>query len=236
MTTLKEFTDNSDNSITIESTDLFPGQSLVIKASVKTAYGNTITSESLVVVVPQIASGKVYCGPCQLADREMCANLNGVCWDSEKNPTAKVQVSESECVGALATACFDIWKEHGTSDRQCEDFVDIMDFDKMSIRPTVINASYLADGSGILINFSHPMAQAGFTDCSQYFEDDTLNYLPESYPGQWVAPNQLLVEFSIENGILDEISIAADTLFYDYKYAQAAVEKDTHEVREQYKG
>ncbi len=214
----------------IEPDQLIPEKSLSIKASVKTAYGNTVTSESLVIIVPKIASGKVYCGPCQLADRDTCANLDGVCWNSYKEPYANVSLSESECRFGLAEACYEVWKEDELSNRQCEDFVKIFDFSKMSIRPTVVNASYLADGSAILVNFSHPMRGADFSDCSEYFDDETLNYLPESYPGEWVAPNQLRVDYSPDAGIMTELVILADTLYYDYEYAQAGVEEGTIEV------
>ncbi len=206
---------------------LYPGQSLTIQASVLSAYKTTIKSTSLTIVVPPIASGKVYCGPCQFETRSICSNLDGICWDDFEEVNGKVAVTDPDCLTSLAESCFEIWKKQGISSRQCEDFVKLFDLDKMSIRPEIKSAYYLNDGSNIVVNFSQPIRRASFNDCSEYFEDPTLFYLPESYPGQWIAPNILLVEYVPDGDVMTDLLISPDSFYYDYKYAQAPVENGT---------
>ena len=208
------------SSIFISDLDLFPNKNISIQTTIQNAYFNTVTSTIYKLLIPGIASGKPYCGPCQLNDRTLCENLNGICWNSYLNYSTSTPYSTFDCLYLMAPICFKIWAINGTKDSQCLDFVSYYDLAAMKIKPQITSASYSDDGTIITVVFDSPINRAGFIDCNSLFMQETLEWLPSSKTGVWTSANTLQIKYNPSIGILNTLKFKDNAIYYDYPYAQ----------------
>lgn len=208
------------SSIFISDMDLFPGKTLVVQTTIQNAFFNTVSSATYIFLVPKIGSGKPYCGPCQLNDRTLCDNLNGICWISDSNYSISTPSFTTDCLTIMAPICFKIWIANGTTDSQCLDFVSYYNLTQMQIQPHVLNATYSIDGTIITVVFDSPIYRSNFIDCNSILTQETLQWLPSSKTGVWSAPNTLQINYNPSVGILGSLKFKNNVIYYDSPYSQ----------------
>jgi len=209
------------SSIAIPFFDLIPGKTLVIRSKIVNPYLANTFSDYVIAVVPPIASGKPYCGPCQFADRSKCALLNNICWTDYLNHTVTEPLKTNDCLKLMAKMCYAIWlPANNTSDAQCSDFVNDFNFTLMKMKPVLISAKYSNTGEAIILEFNDAIWKEGFTDCNGLFDDNTNKWLPPEKSCRWSGPKTLVVDYNPEIGIMEEITIRPNTFYYGYRFAQ----------------
>jgi len=97
----------------------------------------------------------------------------------------------------------------------------------MSIKPALKSGTYLSSGAGIILEFNQPILQDKFIDCSNVFDDNTNRWLPESKSCYWITPEKLRVEYNPNRGSMEELTIKANSFYYNYKYSQQAADQTT---------
>ena len=230
ITRLRDIGNGNKTNFTIVDYDLFPGKTLNIRTTMHTPYYTEVLSNLESILVPPIASGKPYCGPCQLTDRTRCAQFNGVCWTDFMVYTITNPFNNTDCLKVMASECYTIWKATSLADTQCIDFLPYFNYTKMQIKPNVTGASYASNGKTITVTFTEPIYTVGFTDCTGIFEAATLNWLPTSKSARWVSSYKLEVDYDPQIGIMEEMQIKGGALYYDYPYSQESVSNGTIKV------
>ena len=173
---------------------------------------------------------KGYCGSCQLVDRTLCAQLNGVCWKDYTNFSLSIPFTTTDCLKAMAPICYNIWTTTNISNTQCIDFVPYLDFTQMQIKVKLLSVNLTSDGQYIILTFDKPIYTNNFVDCSTAFSQDTLNWLPASKSCTWTNSTVLSVSFSPEQGIPNNITIMPGNFTYNYIYCQQSADKTTMAV------
>ena len=177
-----------------------------------------------------INCSKAFCGPCQLADRTLCAQLNGICWIDYTNNTISNPFTTTDCLKAMAPICYNIWTTTNVSNSQCTDFTSFLDFTQMQIKVKLLSAILTSDGQYIILTFDKPIYTNNFIDCSTAFSQDTLNWLPASKSCTWTNSTVLSVSFSPDQGIPNNITIMPGNFSYNYIYCQQSADKTTINV------
>jgi len=217
--------------ITIPDYDLIPDKIMSFKVRIVTPYNTNITSEYHYATVPRIASGKRYCGPCQLNDRSKCIQFNNVCWLNSNNYTVIDPFNSTECLKAMAPVCYSIWNSTSFDDPQCLDFKQFYNFTAMKIKPLLKSANYSSNGKQILIEFSDAIQRFPWDDCSNAFDTITTNWLPQLKSCTWISPKILAVGYEPQIGIMTQLTIKSKAFYYDYQYAQESVDQTTMQIR-----
>ena len=207
--------------ITIPDYDLYAGQIIHVRAIVLNALGANASSPIYTMTVPGVASGKAYCGVCQLADRTKCPQYNAICWTYYLNYTNTTIDYISDCLKAMAKTCYSVWKVNGTSDPQCIDFYSRYNYTLMSTRPNAIKAVYNQEGTLITVNFDMDINTVGFLDCSAILTSDTLKWLPAAMACQW--PNNSTLQIGYQptgDTLLAALNFVVGPIVNNYIYAQ----------------
>ena len=210
----------NQSSITIYNYDLFPGTYFRIRSRMLTPFNNTIYSQNFSLLVPNIASGKYYCGACQLNDKSLCNQLNDVCWVYYMNYSISNPYNTSDCLAAMAPICYNIWKVNGTTDYQCLDFTKYFDFDSMKAKPQITGGSYSTDGQSILVTFSCEISCTRIPDATAIFDSETLNWLPSSHTITCPTTSTIQVMYDSRKGYIKNLNFLPNSVYASYKYAQ----------------
>ena len=144
-----------------------------------------------------INCSKSYCGPCQFADRTLCDKLVKLCWVDYKNYSVIDPLFTSDCLTAIAPLCYKIWTTTDLADKQCLDYVKILDFTKMKTKVVLTKAILSNDGLYINVFFDNPVYRNFFTDCTTVFSQETLNWLPSGKTCKWYNSTMLQVDFVV---------------------------------------
>jgi len=225
LTRLSQIGNYNKASITISNTDLFVGKTLSIRSKILTPFSVQTYSELITAVIPSIANGKQYCGPCQLADRTKCAALNSFCWTNYMDYTMPAPTKSTDCLKLMAKICYEIWlPANNTLSPQCADFVNDFNFTLMKIKPALVSAKYTNTGEAIILEFNESIWKEGFTDCNGLFDDNTNKWLPIEKGCKWTNARTLTVNYNPDVGIMEELTIKADAFYYDYRYSQLAAD------------
>jgi len=217
--------------ITVRDYDLFPDKQMAFKAQILTPFNTYLNTPYYNVTVPKIASGKKYCGPCQFNDRSKCGLFNGVCWIDYMNYTVIDPLNTTDCLKAMAPICYQIWLTTSIDDSQCLDFVKYFNFQSMRIKPAPAAASYSADGKIIKLEFRQAIRQSDWADCSNAFETDTINWLPDAKSCKWTSTKVLEIDYEPQKGIMEKLTIKSNAFYYDYLYAQNPADKETLSIK-----
>lgn len=210
----------NQSSITIYNYDLFPGWGFRIRSRILTPFNNTIYSGNFTLLVPNIASGKYYCGACQLNDKSLCAQLNDVCWVYYMNYTITSPFNTSDCLAAMAPICYNIWKVNGTSDYQCLDFIYSFNYNLMKLKPKISSGTYSTDGQSILITFSSDISCSRIPDATSIFDSVTLNWLPADHTMTCPYTNTIQVAYDPRKGYVNNLNFLPNSIYSSYTYAQ----------------
>jgi len=194
------------------------------KARILTPFGTNVITPYYSVMVPNIASGKKYCGPCQLDDKSLCIQLNEICWKDWQDYKISAPTLSNDCLQNMASICYKIWNTTSVDNDQCLDFKTQYDFDKMSIKPKLLEARYAMSGKYIMLKFDQPIYRGAWGDCRQMFSSETLKWLPQPKACKWSNPTILDVTYDPEIGILEEMVVAGKYFRYDYEYSQLTVD------------
>jgi len=195
------------------------------KAKMLTPFNTYVETPYLYFTVPPIASGKKYCGPCQLNDKAKCLQFNEICWKEWQDYKISAPTLSKDCLKNMAPICYEIWNTTSINNDQCLDFKTLYDFDKMKIKPKLLESRYAMSGKYIMLKFDQPILHNPWGDCSQIFNEDTLKWFPESKSCKWSSPTELDVEYDPEIGILEEMVVNGKLFYYDYDYAQFAADE-----------
>jgi len=211
--------------------DLFPDKLLQFKAKIRNPYNLETSSEYFTVIVPRIASGKRYCGPCQLNDRIKCVQFNNICWIDYMNYTVIDPFNTSECLKAMAPICYQIWSTSTVDDPQCLDFKNYYNYTAMKIKPALLSAAYSGNGKIVALEFNVEIKQGQWADCSNVFEVETLNWLPSTKSCRWTSPKILEVDYEPQAGIMQQLTIKSKSFYYEYIYAQDSADQATVSIK-----
>jgi len=231
--TLSKIGNFNKTEITVRDYDLVPGKQMNFKAQILTPYNVYITTEYYNVIVPPIASGKRYCGPCQLNDRTKCIQFNNVCWIDYMNYAISDPFNTTECLKAMAPICYQIWNTSTSSldDPQCLDFKNYYNYTAMKIQPFLLSAAYSSRGDIITLQFDEAIQQSNWVDCSNAFEYETIKWLPRSKSCKWTSPKTLEVDYEPQFGIMRQLTIKSTVFYYSYFYSQNPANQTTITVR-----
>jgi len=219
------------NNITVPDYDLVPDKLLFFKVRAVNLYNTNIISDYYNVTVPKIASGKRYCGPCQLNDRAKCVQFNNICWKDFLNYTVIDPFNSTECLKAMAPVCYSIWNYTSFDDPQCLDFKQFYNFTAMKIKPLLKSANYSSNGKFISLEFNEQIQQSQWYDCSSIFDATTTNWLPQSKSCRWTGPKILVVDYEPQIGIMQQLTIKSKSFYYDYEYAQESSDQTTLQIK-----
>eukprot|EP01022_Parablepharisma_sp_SALTPOND_P023301 TRINITY_DN489_c0_g1_i2.p1 TRINITY_DN489_c0_g1~~TRINITY_DN489_c0_g1_i2.p1 ORF type:complete len:3581 (+),score=247.31 TRINITY_DN489_c0_g1_i2:188-10930(+) len=218
------------SSFTITDVDLYAFKPIRIKSWISTPYDTNVYSNTLEFTVPPTKEGKRHCGACQFDNRDKCALYNGICWVDYLDYSVTQPFYTNDCLKVMASVCYEIWKAKGASDPQCNDFSDHFNYTEMEVKPTIIAARYSSTGKSISIFFDRRMNQEVVTSCNDIFTQETLNWLPEACTIYWYNSTCLQFDYDPQVGIMGSLQIKENTLFYNYKYPQTALDAVTVEV------
>jgi len=217
-------------SILITTSYLVPSKTLTIKSSYKNTNNVITVSNELVFNIPPLPSGKRYCGPCQLDDRSLCPQLDGICWKNYLDYEVFEPDKSADCLKTMSMICYPILLSKGMNDLQCAPFSSNFNITEMSIQPTLLYANYSSNGKSILLEFSNNIRKNTFLDCSEVFDQVTLKWLPSSKSCYWTSQKILSVDYDPQIGIIETLTINPNLFFYDYIYSQVSVKLTTLKI------
>ena len=168
-----------------------------------------------------------FCGPCKFYDRNLCYQLNSICWADYQDTCVFSPIISMDCIKAVAKVCYKIWLANGIGDPQCSDFVNYLNFALMQTKPTLQSAAFAPDGQSFSLTFDQAIYQTGLTDATAVFSQETLSWLPSSKSIKWTDLNVLKVSYQPQNNILTSLTLKNQAIFINYQFAQeGAVAKD----------
>lgn len=174
---------------------------------------------------------RYYNGACQLNDRQMCKQLNKICWNDYLDETIKLPFFTNDCLKAIAPICFNIWNNTDLTNLQCRDFVEHLNFTQMSIKPVFISAEYSSsNGGSILLKFNQAIQESQNYECSLAFDSNTLKWLPISRKCKKIDSKTIEVDYDSTKGIMEYITINSNSFYYDYKYSVVAANSSTVKI------
>ena len=158
---------------------LAPGAEIEITIDAQDDTG-LISSKKKTYTIPNNLS-KVYCGPCQLHDRNKCANYDGHCWKNYKSISEIPQSSSSNCLIYMANTCNEIWKTSGLGDSQCKEYLKELDYIAMNTKPNAIYSKYVSGISrNIVIGFDIDINTVNIHSCQSVLAKDIFEKLGTS--------------------------------------------------------
>ncbi len=123
-------------------------------------------------------SDNLYCGPCQLNDRSSCDNFKGTCWNNYLDVTEKPKLNSVPCLNQMSKICFNIWLLNGQSDFQCREYVSVLNFTAMTIKPTALSAKQTVETyTDIIITFNMDINYYSIEDCALVIASTTMKNL-----------------------------------------------------------
>ena len=160
------------------------GIKIEVSLAAKTASGATATKRK---IYPVARNSRIYCGPCQLTDRNLCESLNGICWSQYINSSDILKNTSSECLINMAKLCYNIWQgqlEKRSEDLQCKDFFSIYNWTLMSKRPIILSVNHAgSDSIFVSIIFDMDILTNGLDNCEAIFAMPSLEVISPSKRG-----------------------------------------------------
>ena len=166
---------------------------------------------------------KRHCGACQLDDRELCVQLDGICWYDSSDKCERNSSISTDCLAAIYEICYDIWQSSNTNDPQCADFKNSFNMTLMELQPKILSAYYDTDGQSFLITFDQDMDPVWCLDAACIFDSNTMSWLPDPCSIQWDTPKILRVFYNPEVGIMPSFTVNPEALYIVYTYAMVEV-------------
>ena len=106
------------------------------------------------------------------------------------------------------------------SDDQCLEFISIIDYNKMSIKPTVSSSLYWIDGIlKLRIIFAVEIKTKILSTCNSIFDESTVKALGSNAQCTWTSTKILDVIYTATTSLITNVTLRGNSIFYNYKYA-----------------
>ena len=215
----------TSSSLTIPGNALFPGMNLIVAITVLDPALMETASSSYTLAIP--LSQIIYCGPCQLNDKDSCASLNGICWSDYKILT-ETPKNDSNCLFRMAILCYNIWKANGfnTDDPQCKQYQQIYNITLMSKKNTFNSVSHVHSGVAIInILFDNDANPKTAHDCSSILTADSYRALGFSALCKWKTRGDYEIGYIPDKEYIRSISIKGGNIFTNYSYSMEPMDE-----------
>ena len=200
---------------------LIADRTLIVLLTITNPFSNTISSNSLELELKYLSDSVFPCSPCQFYNRNKCLYYDSVCWENYLIYKSSYPLLYTEdCLVEIAKECYNVWKENSISDSQCLNFVNYMDFDKMSIKPTVSSSAYYINGIlKIKIEFDTEIKTSTVLSCSAIFNEATLASLGSGAKCTWTSSQILEVEYTVVNSLVTSLTLRENAIYHNYIYS-----------------
>ena len=180
--------------------------------------------------LPIPPSANIYCGPCQLTDRGICEQLNGVCWNDFDNVAETPFTRNNNCLLRMAPICYKIWKANGfnTNDQQCKEYLPFYNISQMIQKPALVNSTQVLNGKPIIsLEFDTMINNSTLYDCGFIFTSESLQKLGPNPSCLWITQKRLEIIYSPLSDYATNITIKEGIIRTSYTYSMETMESFT---------
>ena len=214
---------------------LLPGYTLArgatIQVSLTVSDSTTgISASTSISFITDSTGTNVYCGPCQLDNRALCSQFNGICWKDFNNGSESPNYSDT-CLWQMASICYELWKNN-PSDPQCSNFNLNLSYSLMSKIPAALNGNHTTgDGSIITINFDMNISNSQLTNCAMVLTAASLRAISPDYSCTWINKTQYQIKYVPSgNNFIKNITLKSGVIAFDYLYSQVYMQETNLQV------